>query len=181
MMHVDRSSGGGSHRPVLQYPVPAGEAEGRAGRAGVRPTHRRAPTRPVAMARFVELVDTALDRVAAGRGRVAVVRIGMTGHYGGVVRRTNDRLAGQLAVRMLTDQLRARLAPSDVLGRLSHADYAVLCSGPIDRLLSVAQAAASNLAPGRPGVGIAVNVAIAVDVSESAEELIARAGVCTAS
>ncbi|MDG3010768.1 hypothetical protein G4X40_11475 [Rhodococcus sp. D2-41] len=124
---------------------------------------------PVDRSRFVELVETAVERSAAGRIQVAVVHIGLTDAATEQARLPrDDRLARRLTGRLLEARLRAHLEPRDVLGRLGPAEYAVLCSGAGPRVLSRARAVAEELSG-----PLASTVAVVVDSREEAETLIA--------
>lgn len=113
-----------------------------------------------------------MERSAAGRVQVAVVRIGLTDAptaRAGLP--LDDCLARRLTGRLLEARLRRHLEPRDVLGRLGPAEYAVLCSGAGPRVLPRARAIADELSG-----HLASTLAVVVDSREEAGALIAVPG-----
>ncbi|MGW4339507.1 hypothetical protein ACWEK5_42990 [Rhodococcus koreensis] len=140
-------------------------------RVRATPPAHAAAGRPVDRRRFVELVQTALERAATSRHRVGVIHVSLqTPTHGPGPRRVTRRLAGQVTL------LRRSLGPGDVLGCLGPADYALLHTWPVGELVSAANRTVAHLAPAPDGLEFTVSAAIAVDTSEDAAALIRRAG-----
>ncbi|MDT2009400.1 hypothetical protein FXW78_46230 [Rhodococcus opacus] len=169
---VDRRSvRHGRHRPhVAHHPVRVVDLGGDP-RVRATPSAHASGGRPVDRRRFVELVQTALERAATSRHRVGVIHVSLqTPTRGPGPRRATRRLTGQVT------RLRRSLGPGDVLGCLGPADYALLHTGPVGELVSAANRTVAHLAPAPDGLEVTVSAAIAVDTSEDAAALIRRAG-----